>query len=535
VSLPLQVIGEQRPVEAASPVRGGDLRLFVRSADLGNFSPVSFRQDFQVACSLYDPLVWLDEVTCEPKPCLASKWQWSSDGLKLSFTIRDDVTWHDGSPLTAADVAFSFFVYQQDYDSAVSGFFSLVTDIRSSDDRTVVVSFDRVDGSFLFNAGNLFIFQASQYGFAWSSRTLGERSLNGYDWTKNPPIGTGPWKFDSLASGRITLTRNDDYWTGPPHADRLILLAEDDQAKRIEAWKNDDVDIVWPVAPLETSDLVQEPGRLYAADSLRTLFAAYNFNNPARITPDLFTNIDFRQALLLAMNRERYQESIFGSFINTSKAGSITQPWARDERIVNPARNLDIANSRLDSIGWVDNDGDGIRETPAGDILSLVAIVQSGSQPELIQILQQLDRDFREIGITLTVEELDQDAWTDRWVNTHEFDLIGYSLLTYGAFDEFDLYSSAWDIRTNQAGWNPGGYANEAVDAAIEEWFSTTDIDEMKIALYKLQRAVTDDPFGLFFGFPQDPVLVRPGIYGYQPNKMWQSWNTRTMWRAKQS
>jgi peptide/nickel transport system substrate-binding protein len=534
-SFPLEVIRDQRPVESTEPVSGGDLRLFVQSADLGNFSPVSFRQDFQVACSLYDPLVWLDEVTCEPKPCLAESWKWSSDGLTLTFTIRDGVSWHDGSALTADDVAFSFVVYQQDIDSAVSGFFSLVSDIHSADDRTVVVTFDRIDGSFLFNAGNLFIFQANQYGFAWSSRAQGERTLNGYDWSKNPPIGTGPWRIDAASSSQVTLTRNAKYWAGPPHAERLILTAEDDLAKRIDAWKEDKVDIIWPVTPLETSKLIEEPGRLYAAESLRTLFAAYNFNNPTRIAPDLFSSVDFRQALLLAMDRDKYQQSIFGSFIDTSKAGSITQPWARDERIVNPARNLDIANSRLDAMGWVDNDGDGIRETPAGDILSLVAIVQAGDQPELIQILLQLDADFRQIGVSLTVEELEPDAWTARWTTTHDFDLIGYSLLTYGAFDEFDLYGSAWDIRANQAGWNPGGYANEAVDAAIAEWFGTTDIEAMKVALYKLQRAVTDDPFGLFFGFPQDPVLVRSGILGYQPNKIWQSWNTRMLWKSTRS
>ena len=235
------------------------------------------------------------------------------------------------------------------------------------------------------------------------------------------------------------------------------------------------------------------------------------------------------------MNRQGYQQSIFGSFIDTEKASSINQPWARDERIVNPQRNVDIAKQLLDSIGWVDNDGDGIRETVDGDVLALLAIVEDNAPQELIQILQLLDRDFRDIGVSLTVEVLDQTTWTDRWVNTHEFDLIGYSLLQYGAFNEFDLYGSAWDIRVNGNGWNPGGYANEAVDAALQEWFEAYEIDDMTRALYKLQRAVTDDPFGLFFGFPQDPVLVRPGILGYQPNKMWQSWNTRSMWKSTES
>jgi peptide/nickel transport system substrate-binding protein len=532
---PLDVIRDQRPLETTSPVTGGELRLFIQGSGLEDFSPVSFRQDFQVACSIYDPLVWLDEVTCEPKPCLAESWSWSPDGLTLTFTIRSDVSWHDGTSLTASDVAFSLIAYQQDYSSAVSGFFSLVSDIKSTDDQTVKISFSEVDGSFLFNAGNLLIFQSNQYGFAWSSRPLGERSLDGYDWNRNPPIGTGPWQYDSASPTQVVFRRNETYWAGPANADRLLLTVEDDPAKRLDSWKRNEVDVIWPIPPLQTADLLQEPGRLYAADTLRTLFAAYNFDNWARVNPYMFASVELRQALLLAVNRDAYQQSLFGSFIDTAKAGSINQPWARDERIVNPARNIDMANRLLDSIGWFDNDGDGLRETPEGDILQLVAIVESDAQPELIQILQSLDRDFGDIGVALTVDILEPDAWTERWVTTHDFDLIAYSLLEYGAFNEFDLYGSAWDIRTNNAGWNPGAYSNETVDSALAEWFAAYRIEDMQVALYKLQRAVTDDPFGLYFGFPQDPVLVRPEVYGFQPNKIWQSWNTRNMWTTRQS
>ncbi|MEJ7838564.1 MAG: ABC transporter substrate-binding protein [Thermomicrobiales bacterium] len=529
--LPLTVIRDQRPIETSAPVAGGRVRMHVQSANLDDFSPVSFRQDFQIACSLYDPLVWLDDVTCEPQPWLANSWSWTADGLELTLLIRDDVRWHDGTPLTAADIAFSLTVYQEDYASAVSGFFSLVTTIASTDERSVVVTFAEPDGGFLFNAGNLLMFQSRQYGFAWSSRPLGERSLNGYDWSENFPVGTGPWQLQEQTETGLTLQRFDDYWSDAPHLDHLILMAEDDLETQLDMWKQDELDIVWPIPPADTNDLVSEEGRLYAADSLRSMFAAYNFENPARLTPSLMSSLELRQALLLAMDRERYQRSIFGSFIDTTQAGSISQPWARDERIANPVRNVDVANQLLDSLGWVDRDLDGIRETPEGDALALVAIVQNDAPAELITILQSLDSDFRDIGVSLIVDILDPTAWAERWVVTRDYDLIAYSLLGYGAFNEFDLYGSAWDIRSNQAGWNPGGYANDIVDAALAEWFGAFEIDDMRLALYKLQRAVTDDPFGLFFGFPQDPILVRPGLLGYQPNKMWQGWNTRLLWK----
>jgi peptide/nickel transport system substrate-binding protein len=528
----MEVIRDQRPEEQESPVTGGELRLHVASAGIADFNVSAFRQDFQVSASIYDPLVWIDDVSCEPVPWLAESWAWSNDGRRLTFTLRPDVVWHDGDPLTAEDVAFSFTVYQQDYASAVAGFFSLVTAITTVDDRTVQVDFSEPDGSFVFNAGNLFVIKASQYAFAWTTRDMGERSLDGYDWAANAAVGTGPWRVEEVTAHRVTLARHSAYWAGAPYADRLILIAEDDHAARIGAWKEDDVDLVWPLTPVETVDILGEAGRLYTADTLRTSFAAFNFQNPTRFDPAIFASIELRQALQLAMDREGYRQAVFGSLIDMTRANPVVQPWAQDDRWPLVERNTAYANELLDGLGWIDNDGDGIREAASGDVLALTAIVEASAPAELVAVLRQLDTDWREIGVSLDVQVLDIATWSDRWVNQHDFDLIAYDILTYPSFDEFDLYGTAWDIRTNTGGWNPGGYSNEAVDAALAAWFASYEIEDMRIALLNLQRAVSTNPFGVFFGSPQDAVIVRPGVRGYRPNKVWQAWNTRTMWKT---
>ena len=147
-------------------------------------------------------------------------------------------------------------------------------------------------------------------------------------------------------------------------------------------------------------------------------------------------------------------------------------------------------------------------------------------------MLESLKRDLAQAGVALKVRIPAPDEFQDRWLVTRDFDLIAYAYDLYPGFTDFDLYGSGWDIRVNPQGWNPGGYRNEEVDAAIEEALQATDLATQREALYRSQRAANEDLFGLWFGFPQDLILVAADVLGFQPNKSWQTADTRKLWRA---
>ncbi len=528
----LKVIRDQQPVETGTPVKGGELNLFVASQDLTDFSPTAYRQDFQITVSYLDPLVWADNVTMEPKPWLAKSWAWSKDGKTLTFTLRDGVKWHDGTALTADDVVFSFFTYRDDYDSAVASMFAQMRNCVARGPHTIEILLDQPDGNFLFNAANLLIFQRAQYKDYWYKNQVGERTLSGFDWGKHKPIGTGPWKVTDIAKDHINLARHVGYWAGETNTDRLTLTAEDDTGKRLDAWKKGDVDVVWPVPVASVPELLGEQGKLYAADAAVAMFAAFNFNNPKRSTPDIWEPGTVRQAFSLAIDRNRYATEVFSGFIHQDRATTVAQPWAWDASSINPPRDVEKAKKLLADAGWKDVDKDGILENQGGDSFSLTCIVQKGTRPELIAALKGFDQDLQAIGARFTVEELDPDAFNQRWVNGHDFDFIAYSLTLYPGFMEYDLYGSKWNIRNNPVGWDPGGYGNKQVNAAIEDYLKAWQEDKMKAAVSAIQKQVAwDDLFALWLGFPQDLVLVRPDIHGYRPNKMQQTWDTRLLWR----
>jgi peptide/nickel transport system substrate-binding protein len=525
------LVDDQRPLYAGTPVDGGALRLILPAGPNSNFNPAAFRQDFQVSASYLDPLVWIDEVTMEPKPWLAESWEWSEDDTFITYKLREGVRWHDKEKLHAKDVVFSFFVYRDDIDSAVRNLFTNMANAEIVDELTVKVTLSQPDGNWLLNASSLFIMQRELLIEWWNGRPEGERTLNGFNWERNDPVGTGPWVVGKRADTEIEFERYDDYWAGPAHFESLTLTVVDDPAARIAAWTAGEVDIL-PIRQSELPSVMNATGTLYVADTPKVMFAAFNFNNASRPNPELFNDINLRRALSLAIDRQRYGQESFAGFVYPDRAGTIAQPWAYDVQSVNPPRDVAGARKLLADNGYLDTDGDGILESHGGDPLNLSLIVRNNEGPEFLALLDGLVADLAEVGIGLSIRPLNSLQFETEWVTNHAFDLIAYAYTVYPGFTDFDLYGSAWDIRINPQGWNPGGYANGDVDQTIRRILATTDLDEQRDALADLQETVNDDLFGLWFGFPRDLILARPDIQGYQPNKMWQTWDTRKLWRG---
>jgi ABC-type transport system substrate-binding protein len=164
--------------------------------------------------------------------------------------------------------------------------------------------------------------------------------------------------------------------------------------------------------------------------------------------------------------------------------------------------------------------------------LSLVAIFLASGSDALARALARVKLDWASLGVDLRLEPLSPAEFEERWRSTRDYDLIAYAYDLYPGFTDFDLYGSRWDIRRNAFGWNPGGYANPEADEAIAEYLASATLEDQRRSLRQLQQAVDDDPFGLWLGFPGDPVLVAADVLGFQPNKVWQTANTSLLWRV---
>ena len=531
-SLPAGInIVEGGDAGTGSPVRGGTLNLVRPGASMANFNPAAFAQDPQIPLSYLEPLARPDPVTMRPMPWLARRWEWRDDGRELELTLRDDVVWHDGEALTANDAAFSFTVYREDVDSAVNGLVALVESVAVLSDHALRVRFVERDANWLFNAATLPIFSRRQYGAFWDAQAASGRTLSGFDWAASPPIGTGPWQIAEWDEERVEFTRFDDWWHGAAWFDTLTVRVDVGVQRRLDTWEGGQTDIAWPVRVRDLERLPDAEGTLYVADAASVMFAAFNFANPDQPAGTLWSDGRVRRAASMAIDRERYAAEVFGGFMRWDAAGAVAQPWANDASLVSEPHNPEGAAVLLAEAGWVDYNGDGILEDANGWPLSPVAIVRDDARPELAAVMARVARDLLAVGIALTVETLAPEAFAERWITARTYDLIAYAYDQLPGFTDFDLYGSAWDIRTNPAGWNPGGYANADADAAINEFLGTVSIERQASALRRLQRAVNEDLFGLWLGFPRDLVLMAEGIAGFTPDMAWQTARTWDMWQ----
>lgn len=532
----IEVIQGERFEYDSEPLASKTLTLFTQGAGQNlDFSPVSYSQDAQIITSYLDPLVGVDKATMEPVPWLADRWEWSDGNQTITFTLRDDVRWHDGRKLTADDVVFSFMVYRDDIDSAVRNFFTNMDSAQALDDRTVQVNLSAPDGNWILNASSLPIFSQRQYGDFWNNQPEGERTLTGFDWQENYPIGTGPWQVTEQRSDAVVMSPYKEYWQDSPRFQKLILRFTESQDDRIARWNDGDGDFLWPVSPLDVPALNGAAARLYASDGAQVAFAAFNFENLAREQfPQLLTDTRVREALNLAIDRDNYAAGPLLGLIEQNLAGTVAQPWANDPSNVSPKRDVAKAKKLLGDAGFLDTDGDGLLDDPTGDPFTLTAIVRDDANPILVEILNGLVEDFGEIGATLTVNQLPPDQFFDTWANTRAWDLIAYSYALYPGFTDYDLYGSNWDIRINPQGWNPGGYNNDDVDNLLKKILISPNLTSQANLLDRLQQIVNgEDLFGLWFGFPNDLVLARTDIQGFQPNKYLPTIDTRLLWRDK--
>ena len=153
---------------------------------------------FQVLENVFDTLVEPDE-NLEMVPALAESWEISEDGLTYTFDLRDGVTWHDGSPLTAGDVVYSY-----DRWATNNGWrFGTVTDVSAADDDTVVFTLSAPTPNMLANLG-------AYKGLA----IVQEANVESGDIT-TAPVGTGAFEVAAWNTGdSIEIVRNDAYWGG---------------------------------------------------------------------------------------------------------------------------------------------------------------------------------------------------------------------------------------------------------------------------------------------------------------------------------
>jgi peptide/nickel transport system substrate-binding protein len=527
LTLPL-VVGAQDDTLLRALPPGGDITTLnpILATDGSSIDVIGF---------LYDGLFKVNTETAAPEPGLAT-WTVSDDGLIYTFTLVDGVMWSDGTPITANDVVFTYNAIVDDsVPSPRKAAMELIESITAVDDRTVEIVLSSVNCTVW---GNTFgaLTPIPAHVFNNDVTAVAEHPFN-----SAPTATSGEYMFAEWNPGEfVRVTANPDYREGAPGIANVIFRVVADPAVQNQALQTGEVDyaFMYPDQLAQIPD--QTPFNVNVAPNNNTPLMILNWADPANPQPAydedgnlveqtpnrFFADVRVRQAIAMGYDKvaiaatlgEGYSEPLVGPF--TPGFG-----WANDPEVTAYPYNPEMAAQLLDEAGWVDSDGDGIRDkdgvpfsftliySPLVDLWQNIALV---AQDQLGQL-----------GIEVTVESMEWSAYLSDVLLTQEFDA---TIVGFGGGVEVD--GIAYNIMYSRndvpgSGFNLTSYVNPEMDRLLDEARSLPGCaQEERAALYnQVQQIAMEDVAYDFTVLTTAIRVMNTRVTGYQPGTWNETWN----------
>lgn len=438
-------------------------------------SKTSSYYSFQVLENVYDTLVEPDQ-NLEMQPALAESWEISDDQLTWTFTLREGVEYHDGSPFTADDVVYSFNRII-DEELPVAYRFATVEKVTAPDDSTVVIDVAQPTPNLLASVGGY-------KGVA----IVQEDNVESGD-IKNQPVGTGPFALADYAQGdSITLESNPDYWGGAPAISGVQFSFVSDPTVALQNLESGEVHWTDNLPPQQVSslggrdDLVVES----APSNDYWYFAANQEQEP-------FDDPRVRQALAWAIDRDEItQAAKFGNATSNQTAIPDSSAWYHDYAPY--SQDQEQAQALLAEAGAED--------------LSFELMVTS-EYPETVSVAQVMASQLDGIGVDVKIRTLDFATWLDEQ-GKGNFDVFMLGWL--GNIDPDEYYYAQ---HHSDGSFNFHGYDNPEVDQLLDDARVETDDDARKALYDQLAEVIVDDASYVYLYNPDVIQGWSPDMQGY--------------------
>lgn len=442
--------------------------------------------DQDLGVLVFDGLAVLDE-TGRVSPSLATGWEKSEDGSVYEFHLRHDVVWHDGAPFTAEDVAFTVQALQDPNfqgDPSLSELWRNVT-VEQLDNYTVRFTLEEPFPSFL---------QYTTIGLlpAHLLSNVAAAELPSHDFSTRNPIGTGMFKVESVSPDRVVLVSNPNYWRAKPYLERIEFWFYADWEGLLEDYERGAIQGFHPPNLQDLAALVGIPSiQLYSAES-----AGFGlvYLNLGRESLPFFQAKEVRQALLYAVDREALIAQVLSGQGLVAHSPILPTTWAYDASVRQYGYDPERAIGLLDASGWMDSDGDLIRDK---DGVELAFTLLVSDDATMVRMAQEIARQWRVVGVDVTIRSVSSES-AIYFVRNRNFDSALVEIALTGDADPYPL----WHSTQAEDGQNFAGFANPEADAVMEEARLTTDPERRRELYYQFQQVFTDEVPSLLIYYP---------------------------------
>jgi peptide/nickel transport system substrate-binding protein len=439
---------------------------------------------------IFDSLIERDNKTLEFKPKMAKSWEVSDDKLIYTFHLRDDIRWHDGKPFTADDVVYTFDQIMNDKVDTphLRVYYKDIKKVEKLDDYTVRFTYAIPYFKALEFVGGIPVIPKHIFD-------------DGQDFNSHPagrhPIGTGPYKFKEWKTGkRIVLERNEEYWDKSkfPDIHRIFFKIIPDDTIALQDLKKGELDVA-NLRPIQWVRQTESP-------RFNSMFVKHEYYTPGyryigwNLRRPYFQDKKVRQALARLINRAAIVDKLEYGLGKLTTGPFWIFGYEYNQEL--PPIPFDPAGAKkmLDEAGWIDHDGDGIRDKD-GVNFQFTFLIPAGAA-FYTRLATIMKKDFEAAGIAMDIRTMEWAAFVNQ-LNSRDFDAV--SLAWAFGFDE-DPYQ-VWHSSQAEKGSNFVGFKNEDADKIMEQARMIFDKQERADMYHRLHAIIYDEqPYAFLYSGP---------------------------------
>jgi peptide/nickel transport system substrate-binding protein len=442
-----------------------------------------------------------------PGSGLVTSVEMSDDAMSYTYHLKDGIMWSDGTPLTAEDVAYTLNLYKDNHAYLPQGYLTLIDgEVKAVDDTTISFTTKEPTGLYSGEVAYMYDYILPKHVFEDLEKPKQFENV--------PNVGSGPFIIEEYQVGEYVRMVKNPYWTGPePAVDELIYRIFKNEDALAEALKAGEVDLAYFSSANIFDNVGQQPNIETMAGTIPS-FAEIGMNTGSAYqektdyyTPHgdghpALTDLTVRRAIRMAIDSKTLSDRVLGGY--GLPGDTIVPPvsvtgarWTPEGDDVIPF-DIEGAKQLLEDAGYVDSDGDGVREMPPGSLdpgrpLEFRYFVRSTEQTS-VDASQFVKPWLEEIGIKANVEVVTSGRLGDI-VNEGTFDLFSWSWIPDPDPDSIlsDFTCEQRPPDGSTYGNNDGYYCNPKYDELFAEQRATIDPEARWEIVHEIQKLYYED------------------------------------------
>ncbi len=457
-------------VPAASP-ETGDWLILRLQAEPDTLNPIVATDAYEREANLYvmEQLVAQNPRTLQYDPMLAESWEETEDHLSYTFHLRKDVKWHNGQSFTADDVIYSYntIMNPQVRCAHIRNYFNDVEKLEKLDDYTIRFVMANPFYTAFESVGGMPIVAKSVFD-------------TGEDFNTHPagraPVGTGAYRFVEWKTNQeIVIERNPDWWGyregKPGYVDRIVYRIASDPTSALQQLQAGQLDMMTRFQQIQWVKQLAAPAFTEKFNKFEFYVPSYSYIGWNSLKP-YFSDKRVRRAMTQLIDRQAFIDKVLyglgqvvtgNLFFQSPYYDSSIQPWPYDP---------EAARKLLDESGWIDHDGDGIRDKDGVKFeFTFLVPVDSRNAEKIANLLRE---ELIKQGIRMEIKKLEWATFIQD-VQAKNFDVVTLQWSMPWSVDLYQLWHSS---SAGSNGSNYVSFINEEADEIIVKLRRTFDEEE---------------------------------------------------------